>query len=844
MVVCFLMRRKKKHLLRRVLVYTLSACFLLSGIVALWLSTLRIPDLSTLTERKVIESTKIYDRTGTVLLYDLHQGVKRSVVPFEEISEYVKDASVALEDANFYQHHGVEPKAILRAILANLGSGSYGQGGSTITQQVVKNSLLTGDKTIARKIKEWVLSLKLEKTLTKNEILALYLNEAPYGGNIYGVEEASQSYFNKSAKDLTLAESAYLASLPNAPSYFSPYGNNRKQLEARKNLALERMYEAGFITNEQYQAATKEVVAFQPLDPYGIKAPHFTLMVRDELVKKYGDRVSEKGLRVITTLDWRLQDLAEQIVKKHALENQEKFNAENAALVAIDPKTGEILALVGSRDYFDTTIDGNFNVALAGRQPGSTFKPFAYAEAFMKGYTPETTLFDLPTQFSALCDAEGKPLKEGDDPEKVCYAPQNYDEKFRGPITMREALAQSINVPSVKVLYLAGQQDTFNLAQTMGITTLTNANQYGLTLVLGGGEVNLLELTGAYAVFANQGEKNEVHSIKQIFDADKKLIEEMEPNTERVLPAPIAAQISDILSDNEARAPIFGAHSYLTVNGFSVAAKTGTTNDYKDAWTVGYSPNLVTGVWVGNNDARPMEKKAAGFIVVSPLWNEFMRSALPLLPREVLPSPPEEDTSTLPPVLKGMWQGGRAFTVDRMSGKRATAYTPAETREDRVVREVHSILYWLDKNNPRSGIKPMNPESDEQFVLWETPVRKWAEEQKLTDETDAVIPAEDDPIHKPEFSPTVSISAPKADAVFDKNERVIVSLSAAAKKYPLLKAELYINGIFVDSSFSAPFSFSFAPRDLSGITNTNELKVVVYDTVLNRGEASVTFVVE
>ena len=837
----FFMRRKKKGLVKRALVFFLSIGFIAAGIIALWISTFRIPDLAALAERRVSESTKIYDRTGTVLLYDLHRGVKRSVVPFEEISQHIKNATIVLEDVGFYEHNGVEPRAVARAILANLGSGSYGQGGSTITQQVVKNSLLTGEKKISRKLKEWVLALKLEKVLTKNEILALYLNEAPYGGNIYGIEEASRAYFNKSSRALTITESAYLASLPNAPTYFSPYGTNRAQLEVRKNLALTRMREAGYISEEELEAAKKETVAFIPLDPYGIRAPHFTLMVRDELVKKYGEGVAEKGMRVITTLDWRLQELAEKIVKKHALENEEKFNAENASLVAIDPKTGEVLTLVGSRDYFDPGIDGNFNVAIGpGRQPGSAFKPFAYAEAFIKGYTPDTAVFDLPTQFSALCDAEGKPLSDEDDPEKICYAPQNYDEKFRGPVTMREALAQSINVPSVKTLYLAGQRDTFNLASLMGISTLTSANQYGLTLVLGGGEVRLLEMTGAYAVFANQGEKNEIHSIKQVLDSDKKVIFEPRPNTERVLTESVALQISDVLSDDEARAPAFGVKSYLYVPGFSVAAKTGTTNDYKDAWIMGYSPTLAVGAWAGNNDATPMEKKVAGFIV-APLWNEFMREALPLVPREVFPSPPEENKDALPPVLKGEWRGGRKFVVDRMSGKLATEYTPAETREEKVVHEVHSILYWLSKNEPRSGIKPANPEADQQFVLWETPVRKWAEEQKLTDETDAVIPTSYDDIHKPEFTPAVSISSPTQGAVFGKNERVLVNISATPKRYGLLKAELYINGVFTDSTFSSPFSFSFIPKNINSITETNELKVVVYDSVLNRGEASVSF---
>ncbi|TSC72767.1 MAG: 1A family penicillin-binding protein [Parcubacteria group bacterium Gr01-1014_70] len=837
----FFMRRKKKGRVKRVSVFLISLVFITAGVIALWISSFRIPDLAALGERRVSESTKIYDRTGEVLLYDLHRGVKRSIVPFEDISDYVKKAAVALEDAGFYEHNGIEPKAIARAVLANLGSGSYGQGGSTITQQVVKNSLLTGEKKISRKLKEWVLALKLEKVLTKNEILALYFNEAPYGGNIYGIEEASRAYFNKPSHDLTLAESAYLAALPNAPTYFSPYGTNRARLEERKNLALARMREAGYISEEEFESAQKEKVTFIPMDPYGIRAPHFTLMVRDELIKEYGEGVAEEGLRIITTLDWRLQELAEKIVKKHALENEEKFSAENASLVAIDPKTGEVLALVGSRDYFDPGIDGNFNVAIGpGRQPGSAFKPFAYAEAFIKGYTPDTAIFDLSTQFSALCDAEGKPLKEGDDPEKVCYAPQNYDEKFRGPITMREALAQSINVPSVKTLYLAGQQDTFNLASLMGISTLTNANQYGLTLVLGGGEAKLLEMTGAYAVFANQGEKNEVHSIKQVLDSDKKVIFEPRPNTERVLPEAVALQISDVLSDDDARAPAFGVKSYLYVPGFSVAAKTGTTNDYKDAWIMGYSPTLAVGAWAGNNDAMPMEKKVAGFIV-APLWNEFMREALPLVPREVFPPPPEENKDALQPVLKSEWRGGKKFVVDRMSGKLATEYTPAETREERVVREVHSILYWLNKNEPRNGIKPANPEVDQQFVLWETPVRKWAEEQKLADETDAVIPTSYDDIHKPEFAPTVSVSSPVPGASFNKNERVFVAISSAPKRYGLLKAELYINGVFTDSTFSAPFSFSFIPKNINNITETNELKVVVYDSVLNRGEAGVSF---
>jgi membrane peptidoglycan carboxypeptidase len=545
------------------------------------------------------------------------------------------------------------------------------------------------------------------------------------------------------------------------------------------------------------------------------------------------------GLKVITTLDWRLQELAENIVKKHALSNAEKFNAENAALVAIDPKTGAVLALVGSRDYFDPSIDGNFNVALAGRQPGSAFKPFAYAEAFIKGYTPETTLFDLPTQFSALCDTEGKPLNENDKAEEVCYTPVNYDEKFRGPVSMRDALAQSINIPSVKTLYLANLQDTFTLASLLGLTTLDNANRYGLTLVLGGGEVRLLEMVGAYAVFANSGEKNKPFTIERIIDKGGETFIENRTAGERVLPENIAFTISDILSDETARAPAFGVRSYLYVPGFSVAAKTGTTNDYKDAWIIGYSPTLAVGAWAGNNDARPMEKKVAGFIV-APLWNEFMREALPLLPRENFKAPSEETKEGLPPILKGEWRGGKVFVVDRMSGALATQYTPTETREERVVREVHSILYWLNKENPR-GSKPSDPTRDQQFTLWETPIRKWAEEQKLADQTDAeVIPTKTDEVHKLEFAPTISITSPTPGTGVRANEQVRIIINAVQKKFALLKAELYINGVFAGSSFAAPFSFSFIPEDNTSITQNNEIRVVVYDVMLNRADASVT----
>jgi membrane peptidoglycan carboxypeptidase len=408
------------------------------------------------------------------------------------ISRNIKNASVAIEDEEFYQHHGIKFTSIIRAILANLTSGGYSQGGSTITQQVIKNSLLTTEKSISRKLKEWILSLKLEREMNKDEILTLYLNEAPFGGNIYGVEEAAKNFFGKHASEVTLGEAAYLAALPNAPSYYSPYGGNRSALEKRKKLVLERMLKNAFITKEEYDNAMAEKVNFNPVDGFGIKAPHFVMYIKGELEKRFGTDVMESsGLKVITTLDYDLEKKAEEIVAKYAEENEKNFNATNAAMTAVDPKTGEILVMVGSRNYFDQKIDGNFNIITAKRQPGSSIKPFVYATAFEKGYTPETVLFDVKTEFSSECNPDGTPKKDVD--EKTCYMPENYDEKYRGPITLRSAHAQR--------RFLASREATDkspltqrSLARHLAVapSTINRAIQ-GRSLVLPWGEEVLLE---------------------------------------------------------------------------------------------------------------------------------------------------------------------------------------------------------------------------------------------------------------------------------------------------------------------------------------------------------------
>lgn len=708
------MKERRKAVIRRNRLFLALTVFLfVFGGILLWLASLRIPALDDLSERKVVQSTKIYDRTGEILLYDMSRDVKRTIIPFDQISPAIKNATLAIEDKGFYDHGGVKISSFIRALLVNIADMSFTQGGSTITQQVVKNSILTGDKTPTRKIKEWILAIKLENNLSKDEIFSLYLNEIPYGGSIYGIEEASQNFFGKSAKDLTVAEASYLAALAKAPTYYSPYGSHREELEARRNLVLREMRSNGFISDEEYEEARTTAVTFRSrTNSSGIIAPHFVFYVIDELAKRYGEEALERGgLKVITTLDVGIQEKAEAAAEKYGDINEKQFNANNNAIVVIDPKTGGILSMVGSRDYFNEAIQGNFNVATGKRQPGSTFKPIVYSLLFNKGYTPETVLFDVPTQFSARCAANNFTSENG------CYSPQNYDDAFRGPITIRNALAQSINIPAVKALYLAGVENTLEHARNLGIENLGNKERFGLTLVLGGGEVSPLDITSAYSVFANDGVRNQHNAILRVEDVNKKVLSEYTPKPTRALPEETARKISSILTDNEARTPAYGANSVLYVPDRDVAVKTGTTNDYRDAWIIGYTPTIAVGAWVGNTNNTPMEKRVAGYIV-APMWRELMNNILPELPAEsFIPPAPEDDN--LKPVLRGIWQPGR------------TSWGYTDERGNFIEErggDIHSILYWVDKDNPRGPI-PQNPQNDSQFNNWESSVQNWVYSQ-------------------------------------------------------------------------------------------------------------------
>ena len=615
-------------------------CFLLSVIVVLFLFILFAKDLprpEKFTEKQFTQSTKIYDRTGEVLLYEIYGEEKRTMVPLSKIPEHLKQAVIATEDANFYHHFGIDPIGIIRSFFINLKLRSPVYGGSTIPQQLIRSTFLSNEKTVKRKIREIVLAIELDRRYPKEQILEWYLNQIPFGSNCYGAESASQAYFQKPASELSSAETATLAALIRAPSFLSPYGEHKDELISRKNYVLERMEKEGYINKEELASAEKENIKFS--DPGSLKAPHFVLDIIENYLKpRYGEDLSylkENGIKVYTSLDWELQKAAEEIVK-NGVETNKVYNAHNAALVAIEPESGDILAMVGSADWFaDSYPEGcvpsktclfepKFNVAggsknTPGRQPGSSFKPFVYATAFKKGFTDKTTVIDEETNFGIW---GGKP-----------YIPQNYDGKFRGEVILRTAIGQSLNVPSVKVLlYFAGLEDSVKTAEDLGITTLKPP--FGPSIVLGGWEVRLLEMVSAYGVFATEGLRIPPVSVLRVEDNQGNIIEENKKTPRKVLEEAPARLINSILSDNDTRAPMFGPRSHLYFENYLVAAKTGTTDNFRDAWAIGYTPSIVVGVWVGNNNNEPMTKSQPAATVAGPIFHNFMEKALLKYPKE------------------------------------------------------------------------------------------------------------------------------------------------------------------------------------------------------------------
>lgn len=646
------------------------------------------PSISSIHDYPFHLPTILYDRTGDTELYRLYGEENRVIISHQDIPESLRLATVASEDSQFYSHKGIDPLSILRALLANLESGHITQGGSTITQQLARALFLSNEQTFKRKLLEAMLAIKIDRSLSKEETLDLYLNTVPYGSNTYGVEAAADMFFQKHASDLTLDECALLAALPNAPSYFSPYKTHETELRERQKNILEKMYTLGFITHATYVTAlnTDTLLHITPREE-AIIAPHFVFAVIDELKQKYSeDELHTKGLHVMTTLDLKLQGAAEKAVRDGAAENITR-GANNAALVALDAKNGDILAMVGSKDYFDTSIDGNVNVTLQKRQPGSAFKPFAYAAAFSKGFQPETPIYDTQINFG--------PDGSGHD-----YIPRNYDGKFHGLLTMRQALAMSLNVPAVQTLALAGVEDTIKLATAMGITTLTDPKRYGLSLVLGGAEVRPIDMANAFSVFSQEGRTHQTTSIAKIFDhSGKEILFHTPPENKQVLDPEVARKINSILSDNAARTPIFGAKSPLAFPaGITVAGKTGTTQNFRDAWTVGYTPSIAVAVWAGNNDNRPMAEGADGIFVAAPIWRDFMNQALERFPETGFTAYQQETTSQHTAYIQ---LTGKTIYIDKKTGREIPESKAKKMKSSRV--EKYSVDATNSEKDSSSG---------------------------------------------------------------------------------------------------------------------------------------------
>jgi len=818
------LNQKTKSVLRQrlgLLIISGTVLSLLFGtILVAWVSK-DLPDPDKLTDRKVAQSTKIYDRTGTHLLYEVFADQKRTLVTLEQIPKNLINGVVATEDNQFYEHNGIRPLSFVRAIVYGVFTSKRISGTSTLTQQLVKNAILTSERSYLRKLKEIILSLRLEQKYNKEQILQIYFNEIPYGSTNYGAESASLSYFGKHVSELNLQESATLAGLPQSPSYFL---NNPEALKQRRDFVLGRMFAEGYISEAEKNAAQKEPMTLQRRFSDMI-APHFVMYVKQQLVEKYGEQaVDTDGLQVITTLDWEKQLAAENAVSSTA-KILDEGQSNNASLVALDPKTGQVLAMVGSRDFNNNNINGQFNVATLGlRQPGSSFKPIIYSAAFEKGYTPDTLLWDVETNFAASGDP---------------YTPQNYDGGERGPVTMRQALQGSLNIPAVQTLYLVGEKKGVEYAERLGYSTLSEG-EFGLSLVLGGGEVKLIEHTAAFGVFANNGKKNVTVSILRVEDAEGSILSEWKSNqAEQVLDQKITDTISNILSDDPARAYVFGAGGILTLKDRPVAVKTGTTNNYVDAWTVGYTPSLVAGVWVGNTDNKPMRKGDGGSKLAAPIWNKFMTEALKNTPAESFPPLPENTATKA--ILHGVIGGGVNVKINKLNGLLATSSTPAELIEERLYTPAHSILYYVNKDDPQGPI-PTNPTDDPQYTIWENAVQTWINKMKIKNPNFninfAEAPTEVDDGSTESNLPSLEILNPQNGQALNSRDLKIEIKTSSPRG--VVKASYQLDNSYIGVVKDYPFNLNYYARGFADGPHT--LKVIVEDEAGIKVEKQVQFV--
>lgn len=571
-----------------------------------------LPDVNKIYQPPALTS-KIKDRNG-IILYKYYQGQNRSWVKYGQIPSDLVDATVAIEDKEFFSHRGISIRGTLKAVWDNWQNREGGEmrGGSTITQQLVKNVFLTPEKSIQRKLKEWVLALMLEQKLTKEEIIERYINQVPYGGEIYGAVEAAERYFGKKLDELSLAQIAFLAGLPASPTTYG-VSSDYKMAQERQKKVLDEMKKTQKINDDEYEKALGEELKIIS-QRQKITAPHFVFYVKDYLGANLGiNNLATSGLTVTTTLDSHIQKLSEEIVTKE-IEEVKKLNISNGAAVVIDVKSGDILAMVGSKDYFATDIDGKYNVTTALRQPGSAIKPINYLLALERGRNLMDLIEDSPVTYEI----------RGQKP----YTPKNYNGRFMGRVTLKTALASSLNIPSVKLLAENGIQNMIDLASSMGITTWEDRSRFGLSLALGGGEVKMVDLAQAYSIFANLGDKVVINPILQIDNYLGEMIYQKTTESYRIVDPKYAFLINEALSDNMARAPVFGTNSKLVIGGKTVAVKTGTTNNLRDNWCIGWTPNLLTAVWVGNNNNEPMSWVASGVSGATPIWQNMMKNIL------------------------------------------------------------------------------------------------------------------------------------------------------------------------------------------------------------------------
>lgn len=772
-----------------------------------------LPSPDQLENRVIAESTKIYDRTGEHLLYETGKDVRRTYTKIEDISPYMIQASVALEDKNFYNHYGFDPIALLRSAGINVATDRQ-VGGSTITQQFVKLAIVGQERTYSRKIKEVILSVELERKYSKDQILEFYLNEAGYGGINLGVAAASQSYFDKPPKDLTLAEAALLAAIPQKPNRVT---QDQTALFDRKDYTLDRMAEEGYITQEQAEAAA--------LEPIELKrtiakkdAPHFVDYVISQLEDDFGSNFINQGLRVTTTLDYDKQEIAEQVIAD-GMTKVEQYGGSNAALVSLDAHTGQILAMVGSKDYYATDYDGQVNVVTSLRQPGSSFKPVVYTTAFANGYSPTAVLFDVETDF---------PTDSGN------YHPRNFSLGTSGPITMRRALGQSLNIPAVKTLYLVGKDKVLDTADSLGYTTLTNRDQYGLSLALGAGEVKLLEHTSAFATFAREGERHPTASILNVVDRQGNSLYEWSDASAQAVDKTAVQLLNNVLSDQSARA----GFSALNISGRTIAAKTGTSQEFHDAWTEMYTPSFATGVWVGNNNNTAMDYLADGVIVAAPIANDYMSRILESLPDEKFNAPPT--VSANKPVLRGEIGEKIEKVVDKNTKHiipdECLAAYPSAYKETKEFKEVHTILHYLRRGDPL-GSPPDNSADDPMYPSWEAAIQKWAEGQPdyLTEKTEF----EDCSLRSPDQTPSLTITSPVSGAKLTNKTFVVSARIHAGTNRNVKKVEYIIDNTTVDVKVSDPFTSTYLPSTLT--TGNHTLTVRVTNDRDNTVEASVSF---